>query len=249
MTEQGSPRLPAAPAPGTALSLRGLCYEVGVLRILDSIDIDLDATGCTAIIGYNGAGKSVLLRLLHGLLSPTRGSIMWTGGSGDARAHRALVLQRTTLLRRSVADNIRYAMAARGIVRAEQDGRLHALLADAHLAHLADRPARVLSGGEQRRVAIAQALATAPRALLLDEPTTGLDPASMIVIESLVQRAQTAGTKVILVTQDLGQGRRLAHDVVFLHRGRVLEHTLASEFFEQPASEPARAFVTGNLFL
>jgi tungstate transport system ATP-binding protein len=228
------------------LSVRGLCYEVGGLRILNSIDIDLDATGCTAIIGYNGAGKSVLLRLLHGLLPPTRGAITWASGS---RAQVALVFQRTTLLRRSVADNLRYAMAARGVARAEQSDRLHALLADAHLAHLADRPARVLSGGEQRRVAIAQALATAPRVLLLDEPTTGLDPASMIVIESLVQRAQRAGTKVILVTQDLGQGRRLAHDVVFLHHGRVLEHTPASEFFEQPGSDPARAFVTGNLFL
>ncbi|MCC6202177.1 MAG: ATP-binding cassette domain-containing protein [Gammaproteobacteria bacterium] len=233
---------------GMALTVRGLCFETGGVRILDGIDLDLGPAGCTAIIGFNGAGKSVLLRLLHGLLTPTRGSIHWDGApAAQARRKLALVLQRPVLLRRSVAANIRYAMAVRGVPRAACDARLDKLLAEARIAHLATRPARVLSGGEQRRVAIAQALATAPTTLLLDEPTTGLDPAAVIEIEGLIDRIRSEGTRVLLVTQDPGQARRLAHDIVFLHHGRIAEHTAAAAFFTQPHSEPARAFIVGNL--
>lgn len=233
---------------GMALAVRGLDFQVGSVRILDGLDLELGPAGCTAVIGFNGAGKSVLLRLLHGLLPPTQGSVLWDGAPVTlARRHLALVLQRPVLLRRSVAANVRYAMAIRGVGRELRERRLGALLAEAHLAHLADRPAQVLSGGERRRVAIAQALATAPRVLLLDEPTTGLDPATMIEIEGLIDRVRAAGTRIILVTQDLGQARRLAGDVVFLHHGRILEHTPASEFFAQPRSAEARAFISGNL--
>jgi tungstate transport system ATP-binding protein len=235
---------------GMALAVRRLGYQAGSVRILDDIDLDLGAAGCTAIIGFNGAGKSVLLRLLHGLLPPTQGTICWDGiPVAQARKQLALVLQRPVLLRRSVAANVGYAMAVRGVARDERQRRLGALLADARIAHLADRPARVLSGGERRRVAIAQALATAPRVLLLDEPTTGLDPAAMNDIEVLIDRVRTAGTRIILVTQDRGQARRLADDMVFLHHGRILEHTPAKEFFAEPRSAEARAFIAGNLVL
>jgi tungstate transport system ATP-binding protein len=105
----------------------------------------------------------------------------------------------------------------------------------------------VLSGGEQQRLALARALAVEPEILFLDEPTASLDPASALAVEELVGRAHADGTKIVLVTHDLGQARRLADEVVFLHRGRVAEHTPAGAFFSRPRSAPARAFLAGEI--
>ena len=96
----------------------------------------------------------------------------------------------------------------------------------------------MLSGGEQQRLALARALAVEPEILFLDEPTASLDPASTLAVEELIARAHGRGTKIVLVTHDLGQARRLADEVVFLHRGRVVEQTPAADFFAEPASQP-----------
>jgi tungstate transport system ATP-binding protein len=117
------------------------------------------------------------------------------------------------------------------------------------LARLARRPARVLSGGEQQRLALARAWATRPEVLFLDEPTANLDPAGAHAVERMVAAIKDRGTKIVLTTHDLGQARRLADEVVFLHRGRLVEHGPAQTFFNQPQSEQARAFLSGDLVL
>jgi len=225
-----------------------LVYRAGRHRLLDEISFTLRPNANTMLLGPNGAGKSLLLRLCHGLLEPERGSVRW-GGESANRAHRwvSMVFQKPVLLRRSAAANIDYALAVKGVPRAARKQRVNMALADAGLEHLATRPARVLSGGEQQRLAIARAWASQPRVLLLDEPTSNLDPAATRAIETLIQSIRRAGARIIMSTHDLAQARRLGDEVLFMHKGRVLEHTPAGDFFERPRSAPARAFLRGDL--
>jgi tungstate transport system ATP-binding protein len=222
---------------------------MGSRRVIDGIDLAIDSRRITAIMGPNGAGKSVLLRLMHGLILPTKGEILWAGQRMDRLTTRrqAMVFQRPVLLRRSVAANVSHALGLRGVEREERAIRVYEALKLAGLEGHAPMPARVLSGGEQQRLCLARALSLDPDVLFLDEPTSSLDPASTLAIERLLLDAQRRGIKVILVTHDVGQARRLAHDVVFLHRGRAIEHQDAESFFAEPQSEGARAFLSGGL--
>ena len=223
-----------------ALAAHGVSYRVGGADLL-SLDLTIRAGGPTVILGPNGAGKSLALRLLHGLLVPCAGRV-------ERSAERqAMVFQRPVLLRRSVAGNVAYALRAAGVPRRERPERLARLLAEARLP--ARRSARTLSGGEAQRLALTRALATEPDLLFADEPTASLDPASVAAFEAMLLRAVHGGLKVVLVTHDLGQARRLASDVVFLHRGRVEEHTAAPAFFDRPRSEAARTFLSGGLLV
>ncbi len=236
----------AAPLlPGKA---RGLVYKVGDVRLIDGIDLTIRRGTLTVVMGANGAGKSLLLRLLHGMLTPTAGQILWGGLplSDKVRMRQAMVFQRPVLLRRSVAANIRFVLnLRRGVGLKGAADILH----EAGLAAKAHQPARLLSGGEQQRLNLARALALQPQVLFLDEPTASLDPASTAAIEDVVKSAHARGTKIIFVTHDIGQARRLADDVLFLNRGRLAEHTPASRFFDNPVSEAARDYLAGRLVL
>jgi tungstate transport system ATP-binding protein len=215
--------------------------------IIRDVSLELRKQSCTVILGPNGAGKSVLLRLCHGLLQPTAGEIRWSGPQPHTR--QAMVFQRPVMLRRSAAANIHYALARAGVPRAERRERAMDALRLVGLEAIADRAARVLSGGEQQRVALARAWALRPDVLFLDEPTASLDPAATRAIEEVIAAIRKGSTKVIMTTHDLGQARRLADDVVFLHRGRVVEHTPAATFFERPATDKAAAYLRGELLL
>jgi tungstate transport system ATP-binding protein len=240
------------PAPPILpLEARGLVFEAGGRRLIDGLDLALRPGLRTVIMGPNGAGKSLTLRLLHGLLQPSAGAVLWGGRPADqgVRQRQAMVFQRPVLLRRSTAANIGHALKARRLSAAERASRSQQVLALAGLLPLARTPARRLSGGEQQRLAMARALSLGPEVLFLDEPSAHLDPTSTLAIEHLIERAAAAGTKIVLVTHDLGQARRLAHEVVFLDRGRVLEQSPAERFFAQPASAAAAAFLAGRLVL
>lgn len=243
----------ATPRASTILPLtaEGLVLQVGGARLVDGVDLVLAAGGPTVIMGPNGAGKSLLLRLLHGLIPPTAGRVLWQGRPADhaVRLRQAMVFQKPVLLRRSVAANIDYALKVHRLPRNVRRERLARALRLARLEALRDRPARVLSGGEQQRLALARALATRPEILFLDEPTASLDPASTLAVEELIGQAVADGTKIVLVTHDPGQARRLADEVVFLHRGRVTEQTAAERFFVQPASAAARDYLAGRIVI
>ena len=250
MTAPGAVRPDAArgalPAPLLPMRARGLTLEIGGRTVIDALDLTLTAGGTTVVMGPNGAGKSLLLKLMHGLATPGAGEVLWGGRPPcpATRRRQAMVFQRPVLLRRSVAANVDFVLAARG---RRDPARRDALLDQAGLLDLARQPARRLSGGEQQRLALAAALATEPDVLLLDEPTASLDPASVLRIEEIVRAAQASGTKVVFVTHDAGQARRLAHDVVFLHRGRLAEHAPAARFFAAPASGAARDYLDGRI--
>lgn len=246
MRERRHRPTPAADGPILPAAVERLSVDLGGRRVLDDVSFRLDGYGLTVVLGPNGAGKSVLLRALHGLLPIATGRVHWNGGPFDAdvRARQAMVFQKPVLLRRSVAANLAFALAARGVPGSR---RLEELLRRFDLIDLAARPARRLSGGEQQRVALARALALEPELLLLDEPTANLDPASTLTIERLLRQAVQEGTCVLLVTHDVAQAKRLADEVIFLHRGRVLEQTPAASFFDRPRSPEAAAYLAGEL--
>jgi tungstate transport system ATP-binding protein len=237
--------------PLLPIELRQVSYATNGKRVIDDLDLKIEERGISVIMGPNGAGKSVLLRLMHGLIAPSGGEILWAGRRLDREVaqRQAMVFQKPVLLRRSAAANIWYALGLRGVDRSERPTRVEDALKLAGLERLAATPARVLSGGEQQRLCLARALSLEPEVLLLDEPTASLDPASTLAIERLLIDAQHRGIKIIVVTHDVGQARRLAQDVMFLHHGKVIEHTTAKGFFARPRSDAARAFIAGGLVL
>ncbi len=219
--------------------------------LLDGVSVMFDGRDFCTLMGPNGAGKSLLLRVLANLIRPDSGTVRWAGAAPDRRRAPKLgfVFQKPVTLRRSVRANVRYALAAAGVRGAEGRRRAEAVLERARLSALARSPARVLSGGEQQRLAIARALAVEPELLLLDEPSANLDPSSTAAIETLLRDAAGNGTKIVLVTHDIGQARRLADTVVFMHAGRITETGAAATFFDAPQSEAAEAFLAGRLVL
>jgi tungstate transport system ATP-binding protein len=238
-----------APRTELPIALEGVTWHAGDRTILDRVDLVLTAGAPTVLIGPNGAGKTTLIRIAMGLVAPSAGRVTWGGREDVPPFRRAIVFQRPAMLRRSAAGNLRYALAAAGVPRAERTPRAQALLAIVGLAEFADRPARKLSGGELQRLALARALARDPDVLLLDEPTAGLDPASTKLIEDIIADVAARGIKVVMSTHDLGGARRLAGDIVFLHRGRVMERTPAAAFFHRPETEEGSRFLAGDLLV
>jgi tungstate transport system ATP-binding protein len=236
-------------APDSILPLcaEGLGFSAGGVEILRDVSLKITAGAPTLLIGANGAGKSVLLRLLHGLLKPSAGRVFWAMPTDQAARRQAMVFQRPVLLRRSVLANTLYPMALAGVAREDRDARAEEALALVGLADRAADPARKLSVGQQQRLALARAAALQPELLFLDEPSASLDPAATRAVEEIVLKLAQRGTKIVMTTHDLAQARRLAGDVVFLHRGSVLEQAPAEAFFQQPASTTARAFLRGEL--
>jgi tungstate transport system ATP-binding protein len=220
-------------------------------RTLLAIDqATLGAGRRTVVLGPNGAGKSLFLKLCHGLIEPTGGVVHFAlpGGVAAGRKAHAMVFQKPVLLRRSVFANFIHPLALAGHGFAERRRRARAALARFGLAALADRPARVLSGGEQQRLAIARAASLEPQLLFLDEPCSSLDPSASRQVEDMLLALHAGGVTLVMATHDLGQARRLAEDVLFIHRGRLLESGPAETFFASPRTEEAQAFLESRLF-
>ena len=238
-----------APASDLPIIFDNAAITAGAATILGNISLTLAAGPPTVLIGPNGAGKTTLLRAAMGLMPLSRGCISWGGRDNATAARRAIVFQRPVMLRRSAADNIRYALAAANVPRAQHQGCIDELLTLVGLDGLGHRPARRLSGGEQQRLALARALARGPAVLFLDEPTASLDPAATKAIEDIVRSVTARGVKVVMSTHDLGQAKRLAGDVVLLHRGRLIENSPAQKFFERPRTAEAGKFIAGELLV
>lgn len=230
-----------------SIQIRGLRFEARDNTLIDIPSLELSGSGITVIMGPNGAGKSLLLRLMHGLLQPIDGDIRCFGQPLGPKVIRqqALVFQTPVLLRRTAEANLRFVLKTRG----HSLDRASELLAAVGLDGKGKTPARRLSGGERQRLAIALALATEPKLLFLDEPTASLDPASVQAIEAIVSNAASRGVRIVFVTHDAGQARRLADDVVFVANGRVVEHTSAARFFDTPETKAAQGYLAGRLLI
>ena len=230
------------------LTFQDVSFEIGGIRLIKDLNCTLEAGPRTMILGANGAGKSLFLRLCHGLIRPTTGRVLWQGAKGrDPADAQAMVFQRPVMLRRSVAANVDYALKLRGMAAAERRAAVEDALGHTGLRRLADNPARVLSVGEQQKLALARAWALQPEVLFLDEPTASLDPAATHAVEQIINAIDAAGTRIVMTTHDLGQARRLGDEVMFLNRGRLLEKALAERFFSEPENDLAQAFLKGEL--
>lgn len=231
------------------ISVSGLQISKKGTALLDVPRLDLDGPGPTLILGPNGAGKSLLLRCLHGLIAPDRGRVEQDGVplNKDHKARQAMVFQKPVLLRRSVAANMGFVLKRQGLHRTARKARIAELLAEGGLESKARQSARSLSGGEAQRLAILRALALDPDTLFLDEPTSALDPSATQMIERMILRASTRGVRIVMVTHDVGQARRLAADIVMMHGGRVVEHGDAQQVLDAPRSDASRRYLAGGL--
>jgi tungstate transport system ATP-binding protein len=245
-----------------SLALDGVQLRAGNVAILDGISITISPGAPTILIGPNGCGKTTLLRVAMGLMAPSQGRITWSDTERSAPPRRAIMFQRPVMLRRSVAGNLLFSLQAAGVPaherkrRAEELLRLVGLESSAprapslfslHSPDFSGRPARRLSGGEQQRLALARALARDPAVLFLDEPTASLDPAATKVIEDIIRTLAARGIKIVMATHDLGEARRLAGEIVLMHRGSVVESGPAERFFSGPVSDWGRRFIAGEL--
>jgi tungstate transport system ATP-binding protein len=230
------------------LAFERVSFAANGRALLHELSFRCEPGGISVLLGPNGAGKSLVLRLASRPLAPTGGTVRWLGATGARVADaNAIVLQRPVLLRRSVAANVAYPLALRGVARAERSARVARALEATRLAAHAQRPARTLSVGEQQRVAMACAWAREPEVLLLDEPAAALDPSATRELERAICAMRDEGRKILMSTHDLAQARRLASEVLFVHEGRLLEQTHAAQFFAQPRSQEAQRFLAGEL--
>jgi tungstate transport system ATP-binding protein len=231
-----------APITDLPLAFESVSLRARGVAIVSDLTLDIGPGAPTVLLGPNGSGKSTLLRLAMNLVRPSSGRVTW-GRRAEPDERLAMVFQRPVMLRRSAAANVAYALGRRDAAR------VHALLAQVGLAHLADRPARKLSGGEQQRLALARALARDPEILFLDEPTASLDPAAAKGVEDIIGAVAASGVKIVMATHELGQARRLAGDIIFLARGKLVERAKAAQFFNAPRTPEAAAFLRGDLVI
>ena len=228
------------------LSIANLNLKRGGATVLRDINLQLAAGETLAVIGPSGSGKSSLLRCINRLEESEPGKIRLDGMPihdmpvTELRARVGLIFQKTAALDGSVADNIAYGPALQG--RALSRARIMELMAAASLdADLIDKPATELSGGQEQRLAIARALALEPALLLLDEPTSSLDPiATARVEEALLRwRTETGGT-MIWVSHAIDQARRIGTRALLLDAGRILRED-ASDVMLHPVTGDKRA--------
>lgn len=229
------------------IRLDGVGFAAGPTRILSNVTLMLPDGPPTALIGPNGSGKTTLLRVMMGLLAPSEGRVEIGEDVAGDTTRMAIMFQKPAMLRRSAAGNVAVALQAAGLEASR--ARILALLERVGLAPLAERPARLLSGGEQQRLALARALARKPRILFLDEPTASLDPAQSKIVEDIIADIARSGVKIVMATHHLGQTKRLCGDVVLLVQGRVAEHAPTAQLFSSPATREARRFLAGELLL
>ena len=226
--------------------IRDLNFFLDEKRILSKINLSINSNDLTVIMGPNGAGKSIFLKILNGILTPTSGYITWNGKKffSETSNIQAFVFQKPILLRRSVIANLDYID---GIFKYEKNLNKEQLLEIVQLLKQKKQPARMLSLGEQQRLSLIRSLMLRPNLLLLDEPTANLDPASTKIIEDIVLNLKMMGIKIIFVTHNILQAKRIADDIIFLNQGKMVEHLDKQEFFSNSKSIIVHNYLNGKL--
>ena len=232
----------------TPIQFVDLSIVLGQKLILDKINCKIKSNSITAVLGPNGAGKSIFLQTINGLVSIQSGRLTFnsTQNNQEIREQQAMVFQTPVLLRRTVMANMQFVSNLRN---KNSNQLLKNLLDKVGLEGYEEKPARLLSGGEKQRLSMARALIVNPNLLLLDEPTANLDPYSLNLIEDLVLEENSIGKTIIFTTHDMSQAKRLATDVIFLNKGKVLEQTVSKTFFKKPKSFEAQKYINGEILI
>jgi tungstate transport system ATP-binding protein len=238
-------------AAAAILEVRGLRVRKGGAELLDIPALAVAAGETLSLVGPNGAGKSTLLLALSGIEPPAAGELRFRGervpAGAAALAYRrriAMVFQEPLLFDTTVFENVASGLRLRGVAKAEMGRRVGESLERFRVAHLADRSARTLSGGEAQRTSLARAMAVAPEILLLDEPFAALDPQSReALLEDLAHTLRETGTTTVFVTHDRDEARRLADRIAVMERGRVRQVGTVEQVLRRPADAFVASFV------
>ncbi len=216
-------------------------------KLVGPVDLRLGPDGFTIVIGPNGAGKTTLLKLMHGLQRCSGGKVAWAVPNHQARQRQAFVFQTPVMMRRRVTDSIAYPLRLRGVDKTTAQAKASQYATRFGLGDLQQSWAPMLSGGEKQKLSLARALITEPEVLFLDEPCANLDGSATREIETLLLTECARGTRIVMSTHNMGQARRLADDVLFLHKGKVFESGEANAFFASPSTSEATAFINGDI--
>ena len=228
------------------ISIKDLSLILDERKILSSLNLSINSDDVTVIMGPNGAGKSIFLKILNGILTPTSGCITWNNKKqfSDTLNTQAFVFQKPILLRRSVIANLDYMDSVLGYKKKISKDRLLKIV---QLQKQKNQPARMLSLGEQQRLSLIRSLMLRPNLLLLDEPTANLDPASTKIIEDIILNLKMMGIKIIFVTHNILQAKRIADEIIFLNEGKMVEHLNKQEFFSNSKSIEVQNYLNGIL--
>ena len=218
-------------------------------RLIGPINLEIEQNGISILLGANGSGKTTLLEALHGLRKLSSGKVEWNISNSQAAAEQAFVFQSPIMLRRTVAENLAFPLKVRRLSKLTTTTEVMMWAKKIGLEDKIKQQAMLLSGGEMQAIAVARALITKPKMLFLDEPTASLDGATKKAIEDILISASNNGTKILMSTHDLGQLKRLARDIIFLHNGIVEAHCSKEEFLTKPASKAAKQFLAGDIVL
>jgi len=228
------------------LALTQVSVQFGTQGALHDVNLRIRSGERVAFVGANGCGKSTLLRVAHGLLKPSQGQVDLAPG-----VRQAMLFQRPHMLRTSVLHFVMWGLWLQGVSWRAAQAPAMVALHQVDLQGLAQRSARTLSGGQQQRLALARALALQPSCLLLDEPTSSLDPHAKREVERLVADWVTnAGTTLLFSSHNLGQVKRLATRVVYLEAGEILADLPVDHFFNRSLADShpqAHLFLKGEL--
>lgn len=235
---------PTDKSPRYLLLLQEVSYVINNEALLGPLDIQLPTSSLTVVLGANGAGKSLFLNLLHGLIEPTRGRLDWLdcdSGVIIPPPRQTMVFQTPVMLKRTVLENLAYVVKQK--TKTDVYEKANQALKWAGLDKLAKKPAFYMSLGEQQQLAITRARLLSPEIMFLDEPTSNLDPEACRRIEGLISTMQEEGTNLIMTTHNLAQAKRLAQQVLFIHSGQIKAWQLANEFFTRPSCAEAKTFI------
>ena len=216
----------------TILTISALTVSRGGNRLLDSISATVARGSITLLMGHNGAGKTVLMNCLHGLMAYDSGKI-----DAPPRAQQKMVFQKPVLLRRSARDYFNF------LCPGLDDATTESWFEKAQLESRLSTPARQLSGGESQKLALIGALASQPDLLFLDEPTAHLDFESIRFIETQITDAHKSGTTIVMTSHNRAQAERLAERVIFMENGKIVETADAKTFFSAPKTDAAKIYL------
>lgn len=220
----------------TLYSLEGITKVYGDKRALDNVSFKIEEREILGIIGQSGAGKTTLLRVMAGLEAPTYGKMSYNGKNvefGEAhwlRKKVSMIFQKSLFLKGDVYTNLAYGLRLRETHESRIDEKINESLKTVRLEDFQHREAKSLSGGEQQRVALARALVLDPEVLLLDEPTSNLDPANTKVVSSIILE-ESKNRCIILATHDFSQIRSLTDRIITLDKGSLTEEGIPSEIY------------------
>jgi len=224
-----------------------LVSNKGERNLINIPNLQFDSKSISVIIGPNGAGKSLLINLIQGLIIPSTGTIKVKSlTTDDNRKKVSIMMQKPVFLRRTTEQNIQF------VLELNKDKRKVSYLDVLERFDLIAQKkilANKLSGGEKQRLALALAICTNSKILLLDEPTANADPLTTIKIEKIIKEEAIAGKKILLVTHNIPQAKRLGQDIAFIHRGKVLEHCDKAVFLNHPKVKEINQFLEGEILI